>query len=182
MTCELRGWTVFTPGLWSSATWPTREYGPDFTATMGANFWKLRKFLTPTLKIGHDAEQRLSRSMGFLALGTVAAVVRLPDGRLSATVTCVPIEVGAAANAGWIRAGSAEISKGLLLGGQDREGPILTAMTLHGEARVSLDEETRLPLAVFADGSPVPPATSMARWLDAMIALSANRPEPEEPK
>lgn len=91
------------------------------------------------------------------------------------------IEIGAAANAGWIRGGSAEISKSLFLGGQEREGPILTAMTLHGEQRVALDEETRLPPAVFADGYRVPPATSMARWLEAMMGLSAKNPTDPEP-
>ena len=181
MTCEFRGWTIFTPGVWSSRTWETRDYGADFTAAMGANFWKFRKFLVPTLKLGHAADQRLSRSMGFLALGTIAAAVLLPDGRLNVTVTGVPIEIGRAANAGWIRGGSAEISKTLFLGGHEREGPILTAMTLHGEDRVALDEETRLPPAVFADGYRVPPATSMARWLEAMMGLSAKNPTDPEP-
>ena len=60
-----------------------------------------------------------------------------------------------------------------MLGGVHREGPILTAMTLHGESHVALDEETRLPQAVFPDGKPVPPAKNMARWLEAMVALSA---------
>ncbi len=179
-TCEFRGWTLFTPGVWSSKTWPTREYGPDFTAAMGANFWRFLDFLRPVLKLGHDSDQRLARSMGFPCVGWLVGPVLLPGGRLVATAKGVPLEVGAAANAGWLRAGSAEISHDMLLGGIDREGPILTAMTIHGENHVSLDLETRLPLAVFADGSPVPPATSMAKWLTAMVALSAkNQTDPE---
>ena len=172
-TCEVRDWVVFYPGYHKGEL-----YGEEQAGRMADNFARLRSHLTPVVKIGHDSDQllaeRLKRSLGFLNVGRVTGVKRLPGGRTAITITGIPVEVGEQINAGTLNSGSVEIipwhpdpsdpAKRI-------EGPVLTAISLLGEEQPAL-KGLPPPRAVFADGTPVPPAKSVAKWLTAMAEVT----------
>jgi hypothetical protein len=185
-SCELRHWTVFAPGYWKG-----RLYAPADLARMAANYRTLRAHLTPIVKLGHDVDQvlaqRLEQSLGFLNMGQVTNAGLNPDGSFWIDAKGIPIEVGAQINAGRINTGSVDLDPKAPQPSDPAKilvGPIFLAISLLGEEQPALkDVRLRMPQAVFADGSPVPPATSAAAWLEAMgeitratfSALSGNR-------
>lgn len=163
--CFVRGWKVFGPGRHKGEL-----YAPARCLTVPANFDRLRGVVTPTVKIGHDRSQRLAKSLGFPNQGVVAACRPLPGGCYEIDLANVPAEVGAQANAGFINSGSVEL-KSAVPDPRDPAkrlpGDVLVAVALLGEEQPALPG-FEIPAAVYADGTPVPKATSAAAWLAAM--------------
>lgn len=172
-TCEIRSWVVFGPGYWRGAL-----YTPADCERVPPNFRRLRGYINPVVKLGHDKDQllseRLKKSLGFLNLGDFAAVTPVGGGRFSVTLTNVPTAVGAEINAGRIRSGSVELIP-FVADPDDPakkiQGPIITGVALLGEEHPAV-KGFAPPRAVFADGTPVPPATDPTPWLEAMSAVA----------
>jgi hypothetical protein len=150
---------------------------------MAASFARLSTGPSPhvevTAKIGHDPEQRFANSLGFPALGRVTLAGLTPDGMFVVRrLAQVPVDVGAAINAGLLRSGSVELIEGLP---DPRDpaltipGPILTGVALLGEEPPALKGLTR-PAAVFPDGTRVPPSTDLAPWVRAMARVTSELP------
>lgn len=171
-TCEIRNWTVFGPGYWRGAL-----YAPADCARVPPNFRRLLGTVNPVVKIGHDKDQRLAKrlkeSLGFINVGEFAAVTPKPGGRFAVTLVNVPTAVGAQVNAGRIRSGSVELIPFHADPddpGKRIEGPIITGVSLLGEEHPAV-KGLPPPRAVFADGTPVPPARDPTPWLQAMAEV-----------
>lgn len=171
--CEIREWVVFGPGYWRGAL-----YTPEDCARVPVNFRRLAGYIVPVVKLGHDRDQTLARlrqSSGWLNLGDFAAVTPKPGGRFAITLTNVPTEIGRLVNAGRIRSGSVELipyCDDPRDQGKRIEGPILTGVALLGEEHPAVKGVVPPPRAVFADGTPVPPATDLAPWFEAMASAA----------
>ena len=179
-TCEIRGWSVFASGFHKGDLYPREDL-----RRMEANFRLLSDprtatyraadgtpFLTPNVKLGHDLAQRYARSLGFPATGKVADV-RAGDaaGELVLWLTGVPTTVGAAVNAEFIRSGSIDLKKAIPDPADPAKvlpGPVLEGVSLLGDEQPAVKGRPR-PVAVFADGTPVPPMADLADWLTAMF-------------
>src|SRR5262245_16823454 len=147
-TCEVRDFLIFGPGYHKGEL-----YGADRCERVPANFELLKDFLTPSVKLGHDVQQRLAKSLGFLNLGTVSEVKPRPDvgrGYFSVTAKGIPVEVGAEINAGRLNSGSVELVPRLMHPAtmKEVEGPILTAFAFLGEEQPAVKGFPR-PQAVF---------------------------------
>lgn len=178
-TCEIRNWVVFGPG-WHKGRF---YYSPADIRRMAANFARLSTGSAPhvevTAKIGHDPEQRFARSLGFPALGRVILAGLSPKGMfIIRRLAQVPVDVGAAVNAGLLRSGSVELIDDLpdpRDASTNIPGPILTGVALLGEEPPALKGLTR-PVAVYPDGTPVPPSTNLGPWVRAMAQVAAAVP------
>ncbi len=176
--CELRSWTVFSPGTWTSSNAPTRHYDRAYCDALAANFHRLRRRFVPRLVLGHDREQRFASSLGFPLLGRVEGMTVRDNGNVNVFVAGIPDEIGGMINAGWFTGGSARIGDDMTLGEDVIPGPTLQLVALLGEEQAALADLSNIPQAVYANGEPVPPATSMSRWLEKMIELGAKNPNP----
>src|SRR5262245_47549455 len=106
-TCEVRDFLIFGPGYHKGEL-----YGPERCERVVKNFELLKGHLEPTVKLGHDRQQRLAKSLGFLNLGTVTDVKPRPDvgpGYFSVTAKDVPTAVGQEIEAGRLNSGSVEL-------------------------------------------------------------------------
>lgn len=168
-TCEVRDWVVFGPGVHKGAL-----YTPEMNNRVAPNFERLREHLTPNAKIGHDKQQRLAKSLGFLSVGQVVAVRSAGNGYFALTVKNVPTAVGAEINAGRLNSGSVELLPRIAdpeRPDRDIEGPVLTGVAFLGEEQPAV-KGFDPPRAVFADGTPVPPSADPAPWLAAMADVT----------
>lgn len=182
-TCEVRRWVVFAPGYHRDSL-----YTPAMTERVPKNFVRLKGYIVPAVKLGHDNKQRLQKrlkeSLGFPNLGDFKAVTDEGGGRFAVWLTNVPTAIGAAINAGRLRSGSVE----LIPRCEDPddpaktiEGPIITAVALLGEEAPAVKGFAR-PHAVFADGRSVPPSSDPTPWLEAMSdVMSAGFSDAYEP-
>ncbi len=171
-TCRVVRWVVFGPGFHRG-----NLYSPEMCQRVCENFQRLRNYIRPVVKIGHDKNQKLTKrlkeSLGFLNLGDFEAVTPEAGGCFSVTLVNVPTTVGAQINAGRIRSGSveliphiddpADLSKKI-------EGPIITGVSFLGEEAPAV-KGFAPPRAVFADGTPVPPDHDPTPWLEAMAEV-----------
>jgi hypothetical protein len=182
-TCSVKDWIVFGAGV------PRGEfYSPQRCRQIVANFDRLTTELrhtVPQAGIGHDRQQRFARSLGFPSVGQVTGCRLVPgyedSGYFALDVDNVPTEVGGEINAGRLPSGSIELRGGV----RDPEDParevpgdVLTGVAFLGEEQPAyrtlppeLQERSR-PRATFADGTPVPPNPSPARWLAAMADVT----------
>lgn len=173
-SCEIRDWIVFGPGYHKGEL-----YTPERVRRMAENFLRLKGYLTPVARLGHDAEQelaaRLARSLGFLNIGQVADAGLTGDGQLIIRrLVGVPVEVGAQVNAGRLNSGSVELLPRVpdpSDPAREIEGPVLSGVALLGEEQPAV-KGFPPPKAVFPDGTPVPPAPTAAAWLSAMAEVA----------
>lgn len=174
MQCQIKNWLVFGPGAHKDGS---AFYSPNRCRQIADNFARFSKRLPVPLRLGHDRSQRFAKSLGFGNIGTVTRLTAMSDGSLVADVEGVPLEIAQEINAGRLNSGSVELLDGV----RDPDnaavkipGDLLTGLALLGEERPSVwnynaDVADRSrPRATFADGRPVPPATSAGRWLTAM--------------
>lgn len=182
-TCEVRDWVVFGPGYHRHAL-----YTPADCDRVPPNFQKLRGYIDPVVKLGHDKKQRLierlKKSFGFLNLGDFTAVTAKPGSRFSVSLTNVPTVIGGLINARRIRSGSVELipfCKDPKDESKEIVGPIITGVSFLGEEHPAV-KGFPPPRAVFADGTPVPANHDLTPWLEAMAAESETEEsdEPEE--
>lgn len=171
--CYLRGWVAFGPGYWNGGLYTRAE-----CAEMGRLFDYLRRTagFVPKAKIGHDQEQqlaeRLKASLGFPALGTVTGLRVAPDG-LCAFDLELPAQIGALCNAKVFTDCSIEIAP--LPDPSDATRklyPVLTALSLLGEEQPAVPLRYPMPRAVYADGTPVPPASDLTPLAQAMAQVA----------
>lgn len=195
-TCFVHDWPIFVNGFHKGDLYP-----PEAIDRMVANFNALsspehaiyrrddgQPFLIARVKIGHDKKQRLAQSLGFLNVGQV---VRLEVGepvngrlRVRLWLANVPATVGAAMNAGWVNEGSIDIDKRMpnpADSARTIEGPILTAVSCLGEEQAAV-KGLNSPVAVFADGSEVPPMADPSEWLLAMFETLKDVQQDEPPE
>lgn len=181
-TCEVRDWTVFGPGVHKGGF-----YSPEMCDRVPANFDRLRSHLTPLAKIGHDRAQRLAKSLGFINVGKVVKCVPVGNGNFALTIIDIPTAVGGEINAGRLNSGSVELLPKIADPddpSKDIPGPVLAGVAFLGEEQPAV-KGFRPPRAVFADGTPVPPAHDPAPWLNAMAdvtTLSANSEPDHAPR
>lgn len=178
--CRVRGWRVFGPGYHKGTL-----YTPDDCKRLAANYARLREVLPPSAKLGHDSQQRLKKSLGFLNLGTVVGVEADPHGNVSIDVDGVPTAVGAEGNAGRLNSGSVELlPKFADPDDPAREipGPVLTGVAFLGEEQPAV-KGFPPPVFEFEDGTPVPPSLDPAPWLAAQaeVARAALNDPPAAP-
>jgi hypothetical protein len=163
------------PGYWKGNLWSAAD-----VKRMAANYAYLKSHLTPVAKLGHSVDQelqkRLQESLGFPNLGRVSNAGLNPDSSFWLSLIGIPVEVGAQINAGRINSGSVDLEMQAPDPNNPAKsipGPILTAISLLGEEQPAVkDPRLAMPRAVYADGSEVPPATSSAKWLDAMAEVA----------
>jgi len=181
-TCEIRNWVIFGPGLHKDDL-----YTPARCRQVVANFaaYSATGHTVPRAALGHDQQQRFARSLGFPSVGRVARCALVPgyeaQGVFEIDVAGVPTEVGGEVGAGRLAGGSVELKshqKNPADPSTEIPGDLLTGVALLGEEQPAvrnfppeLRERTR-PRATFADGSPVPPNPSPARWLEAMAEVT----------
>ena len=175
VSCCVRGWKVFGPGFHKGTL-----YTPADCRAIVENFRRLQGVVVPVCKIGHDKQQRLARSLGFVNVGRVVGVRLDDDDCVVVDIADVPVEVGQQIAAGRLNSGSIE-----LLGsvrdprdpGKEIRGPVLVGVAFLGEEQPAV-KGFPPPVARFADGRPVPPGPA-APWLEAMgkVALSAGAAE-----
>lgn len=180
-TCSIRGWVVFAPGYHKGDL-----YTPARNEQIVRNFARLTTDLGHTIPragLGHDKQQRFAQSLGFGNTGTITRCDSVPDhpGYFDVDIDGVPTEVGGEVNAGRLPGGSVELNGAI----RDPQNPalmvpgdVLTGIAFLGEEQPavrafpeSLRDRAR-PKATFADGSPVPPNKSPARWLNAMADVT----------
>ncbi|MBY0395121.1 MAG: hypothetical protein K2X91_01460 [Thermoleophilia bacterium] len=174
--CYLRGWVAFGPGYWNGGLYTRAdcaEMGRLFACLSGGP----NPALVPKVKIGHDAEQqlaeRLKASLGFPALGTVTGLRVAPDG-LCAFDLELPAQIGALCNGGVFNDCSIELAPPL----PDPQHPtrklypVLTALSLLGEEQPAVPLRNPMPLAVYADGTEVPPASDLTPLAQAMAQVA----------
>ena len=186
-TCQVRGWRVFVNGFHKSGLYSPADIDRMVSnfAMLSASDAKIRgadngPFLEPNVKLGHNSEQRAKESLGFPSFGRVSQVERDPeDGWLVMGLDDVPTRVGAWINGRLLKRGSIEI-KPQRPDPRDPakviDGPILEGVALLGEEQPAVPGGGP-PIAVFADGTPVPPDTDPAPLLAALGAaqtFSAN--------
>ncbi len=172
-TCEIRDWTVFGPGYWRGSL-----YSPEDCARVPENFKRVRGFIDPVVKLGHDKKQslieRLKKSLGFLSLGDVGRMSLKPGSRFAVTLVNVPTILGGLVNANRIKSGSVELIP-FALDPKDQskkiEGPIFTGISFLGEEHPAV-KGLPPPRAVFADGTPVPPNHDLTPWFEAMAEIA----------
>lgn len=181
-TCEIRDWPVFERGPQKGS-----YYGDSELSNMEAAFRLLstgdRPVLVPSVGLGHDPSREFSASLGFPTLGRVADARRGADGQLYLTLKGLPEIVGAMANGGFYKGGSIEIDADAPDPRDPAKrlpGPVLTGIGLLGREQPAVKMPPPPP-AVFEDGSPVPPATSIPpEWLTAMAATLASSKQPQQ--
>jgi hypothetical protein len=173
-TCEVRDWVVFGPGPHKGTL-----YTGDDCRRMVAAFDRLSAGPNPSLapvgKVGHDREQRLARSLGLPACGKVVGC-RTVDamGRVALDLVDVPTWFGAQINAGRYKAGSIEVDPHKPDPADPAvtiPGPILTGVAFLGEEQPAVQgPHYPPPVAVFADGTTVPPAADPIPVPDSVLA------------
>lgn len=145
-------------------------YSPSDCRQIAANFARLVGVLTPTVKLGHDREQRLKVSTGFPNLGRVTRCECGPDGVIVLDLDGVPPEIAGKINSGQLNSGSIELKAGVpdpTDPAKKLPGDVLTAVALLGEEQPAIPGFAP-PRAVFADGTEVPADHRAAPWLKAM--------------
>lgn len=100
---EIHGVEIFSTGTHAGITWTERDL-----RDMADNFSRLRDFIRPPLKLGHDTKQVLDQSDGQPALGWISAL-RVEKDKLVADFSDVPSELVTAINARRYARVSAEI-------------------------------------------------------------------------
>jgi hypothetical protein len=179
-TCEIRGWAVFAPGYHKGTL-----YTPEDVARMAANFGRLRDHLTPRMGLGHDREKRLAASLGLPAAGRVTDARADADGNLVLDLDQVPTWLGGQINAGRFPGGSIECNPSAPDPddpAQTIRGPVLTGIALLGEEQPAV-KGLPPPVAVFADGTRVPPSTDPLPVPGEVLAAmsAAYRADPAAP-
>lgn len=179
-TCSVKNWVVFAPGYWKGDL-----YVPQRCEQIAVNFDRLASeegHTVPYAKIGHDKQQRFSKSLGFTNVGAVTRCQCLPGGYLEIDVSNVPTEVGGEINAGRLCGGSVELKsheRDPQDAAKEVPGDVLTGVSFLGEEQPAVrafPPELRArakPHATFPDGSAVPANPSPARWLNAMADVTA---------
>jgi hypothetical protein len=152
-TFRLVGWQVFAPGFHKG-----QLYTPADCAATVRNFGLLSTGDAPALRVkakfGHDAEQRIARSLGVMNAGLVTDCRRTPDGGFALDVDGIPatlmvpdantgepvaFDLKAAFENGNICDGSVELVWGEYADPanptQKLAGPVLEAVAFLGEER-----------------------------------------------
>lgn len=176
-TCSIKGLVAFGPGIHKGEL-----YTPARCLQITRNFERLKGKTIPLAKIGHDKQQRFAKSLGFINVGTVTRCEPIGDtGCFEVDIDDVPTEVGGEVNAGRLCGSSVELKSQEPDPGNPAQkipGDVLTGISLLGEEQPAVrnwpaDLQKRAkPHATFADGSPVPPSASPARWLNAMADVT----------
>lgn len=177
-TCSIKGLVAFGPGVFKGEI-----YTPARCRQITANFQKYRDRTPALARIGHDKQQRFSKSLGFPNVGRVSRCEPIGDsGCFDVDIDAVPTEVGGEVNAGRLCGSSVELKS------HERDpddpareipGDILTGIALLGEEQQCVRNwppELRAkakPVATFADGTLVPANPNPARWLNAMADVTA---------
>lgn len=168
-TCEVRGWVVFRAGFAKGD-----NYSPAMVLRVPQNFELLKDHLTPTAKLGHDKQQRLSKSLGFPNVGKITKCVPVGNDAFAIDVTGIPTSVGGEINAGRLNSGSVELLPSLPNPDDPAkkiDGPIVSAVSFLGEEQPAV-KGFKPPRAVFADGTEVPPNKDPAEWFSAMAKVT----------
>lgn len=182
-TCEIRGWTVFAPGVFKESA---EYFSPADVQKIGRNFALYsagpQPQLQPLIKLGHDTARldRARKSLGFPSFGRIVAAHTEPNGSFVLDrAVGVPRIVGSAINSGFLTSGSVELPpKGAWRPPDDPnaeiDGDVLSGVALLGEELPGVPGFDP-PRAVFEDGSPVPPLTDEEQrwWLEKMADLAS---------
>lgn len=174
-TCSIKGLLAFGPGMHKGEL-----YSADRCARTPGNF-KALPGTVPTVKVGHDKQQRFAQSLGFSNTGHIGDCRHVPGypGIWEVDLDNVPTDVGQQWNANWLKGSSVELNKQRHPDDATKElEPVLTGISLLGEEQPAVrnfpqELQHRVhPKATFADGREVPPAKSAARWLNAMADVT----------
>lgn len=153
-TCEFRRWRVFNGGVHRD-----EYYSPAEVAEIADNFRQLAGLVKPQMGIGHDRKKRLQTSLGLPSSGTVTGVDCDDRGNLWLDITNIPTWLGGMTNAGRYTSGSVELKTDFRdprNATRTMPGSVLDGIALLGEEQPAVKGVNR-PVAVFADGTHVPP-------------------------
>ncbi len=177
-TCNVLGLCAFGPGYHKVNGF----YSANSCDTIVTNFRRLAGYLTPLARLGHDVNERLQDSLGFINCGKVTSADPIPGypGYVSIDIRGVPVEIGEQISAGRICGVSVELvtdARDPTDNSKKLPGNTMTAVSFLGEEQPAVKSyppalwERAKPKATFPDGSPVPPARDCVKWLAAMASV-----------